>query len=228
MFTTLVPSHALPAEPWGWGSRGLSLALHVGLIALAVWSTQRVRRAAAPGRDPAIVLTWTPHPAHAPAPPPMPAAPALPGVATHAFLVAPSVPPVRIPPPATAGSWVEPPGAAPVVAPVADPAGPPSPPAAPLDVRVVEEPPVLVWHPVPGYPELLRRAGIEGRVTVEVVLDTLGRAERGSLRVVATTHALFVPEALALVRDSRYTPARFGGRPVRVRIQVPVAFALRR
>ncbi|MGD0484075.1 MAG: TonB family protein [Gemmatimonadales bacterium] len=107
--------------------------------------------------------------------------------------------------------------------------GPPSPaPVAPMDVRTVEEPPVLLSHPTPGYPDLLRSAGIEGRVVVEAVLDTVGRVERGSLRIVSSTHALFVPEASALVLGSRYRPARFGGMAVRVRIQVPVDFALRR
>ena len=97
-----------------------------------------------------------------------------------------------------------------------------------MDVRSVEEAPVLLSHPAPGYPELMRRAGVEGRVLLEAVLDTMGRVERGSLRVLASTHALFVPDAAALVLGSRYRPARFGGRPVRVRIQVPVSFALRR
>ena len=65
-------------------------------------------------------------------------------------------------------------------------------------------------------------------MVVEAVVDTSGDVVRGSLRVVSSSHALFVPEATALVRGSHYRPARFGGRPVRVRIQVPVTFALRR
>ena len=97
-----------------------------------------------------------------------------------------------------------------------------------MDIRVVEELPVLFSHPVPRYPDILRQAGIEGRVVVEVVIDTAGRAERDGLRIVSSSHALFVPEAGALVLGSRYRPARFGGRPVRVRILVPVAFSLRR
>jgi protein TonB len=106
---------------------------------------------------------------------------------------------------------------------------PPSPPPEGLvDIRVVEELPVLLTHPSPRYPDLLRQAGIEGRVIVEAVIDTTGRAERESLRVVSSSHALFAPEASALVLGSRYRPARFGGRAVRVRILVPVAFALRR
>jgi protein TonB len=87
---------------------------------------------------------------------------------------------------------------------------------------------VLLGHPVPRYPELLRAAGIEGRVVVEVVLDTLGRAEPQTLRIATSAHLLFDAEASAVVLGSRYRPGRVAGRPVRVRIRVPVSFALRR
>ena len=97
-----------------------------------------------------------------------------------------------------------------------------------IDIRVVEELPVLLSHPASRYPDNLRQAGIEGRVVVEAVIDTTGRAERTGLRILSSSHALFEPEASALVLGSRYRPARFGGRPVRVRILVPVVFALRR
>jgi protein TonB len=144
-------------------------------------------------------------------------------------IATPVLPPVEVPPaPGSPVGAVDPfpevPGPA-----LAAAGGPPSPaPAAPMDVRTVEEQPVLLSHPAPAYPDLLRSAGIEGRVVVEAVLDTTGRVERGSVRIVSSSHALFVPEASALVLGSRYRPARFGGMPVRVRIQVPVQFVLRR
>jgi protein TonB len=96
------------------------------------------------------------------------------------------------------------------------------------DLSYVEEPPALLRHPAPRYPEVLRQAGVEGHVVVEVVLDTSGVAEAGSLRVVTSAHQLFDAEARAVVLGSRYRPARAGGRAVRVRIQVPVVFAIRR
>lgn len=101
-------------------------------------------------------------------------------------------------------------------------------PAAPIDAHLAEEPALLLSHPQPRYPERLRQARVEGRVVVEVVLDTLGRAEPASLRVVRSAHPLFDAEASAVVLASRYRPARVGGRPVRVRILVPVGFSLRR
>jgi outer membrane biosynthesis protein TonB len=55
---------------------------------------------------------------------------------------------------------------------------------------VVEEPPVLLAGHAPSYPDALRAAGIAGRVVVQAVIDTLGRAEP-RLTVVESSHAGF-------------------------------------
>jgi protein TonB len=229
MRTTVFVIPTMSAEGPAWGARSFSLALHVGIIALAIWSTQRQRPAPVRLIDPTAVMPW-PHRDSRPTPrPPLPA-PA--GSVLRGPIPAPSLPTVVIPPPAGAATVPSDPFPA-TSGSVwsAVPMGPPSPapPVAPvMDVHAVEEPPVLLSHPQPRYPELLRRAGIEGHVVVEAVVDTTGDVVSGSLRVISSSHALFVPEASALVRGSHYRAARFGGRPVRVRIQVPVTFALRR
>jgi protein TonB len=227
VLTTLTATPAQGPADRAWSA---SLALHAGLIALAVWWTQLPPRPQGSSHVEPTVVFW-PAPRHT-VPPPAPdhpAGPLSPAPLVTPTLVSPALPPIETPPtPAWPVTPVDPlpgvPGPAVSVVP-----GPPSPsPVAPMDVRTVEEPPVLLSHPTPGYPDLLRSAGIQGRVVVEAVLDTLGRVERGSLRIVSSTHALFIPEASALVLGSRYRPARFGGMAVRVRIQVPVGFALRR
>lgn len=91
---------------------------------------------------------------------------------------------------------------------------------------VVEERPDLISHPPSRYPEILRQAGIEGRVLVEVVIDTLGRAERGSIRILSSTHQLFDAPARETVANSVYRPGRIAGRAVRVRVQVPLNFSI--
>ncbi len=78
----------------------------------------------------------------------------------------------------------------------------------------------------PRYPEILRQAGIEGRALVEVVLDTTGHAERGSMRILSSTHSLFEGPAREAVASCRYRPGRIQGRAVRVRVQVPVNFTI--
>jgi len=97
---------------------------------------------------------------------------------------------------------------------------------AAADWRSVEEPPAVLAGPPPAYPELLRAAGMEGRVVLEVVIDTLGRAEPGA-RVVESANRGFDGAALAYVRGARFRPGRVRGRPVRVLIRVPIEFTLR-
>jgi len=81
---------------------------------------------------------------------------------------------------------------------------------------------------LPAYPEILRQAGIEGRVTIEFIIDTTGRAERAGMRVVQTAHALFEAPAKATVNSCRFRPGRISGRAVRVRVQMPINFTMSR
>ncbi|HEV8264218.1 MAG TPA: energy transducer TonB [Gemmatimonadales bacterium] len=93
---------------------------------------------------------------------------------------------------------------------------------------LAEEHPAILAGPLPAYPELLRQAGLEGRVVLEAVVDTTGRVESGSLVVVATTHSGFVAPAQRALAASLFRPARIGGRAVRVRVRVPIDFKLGR
>ncbi|HVH69197.1 MAG TPA: energy transducer TonB [Gemmatimonadales bacterium] len=92
----------------------------------------------------------------------------------------------------------------------------------------VDEPPALLVAPLPTYPELLRTAGITGRVVVQAVVDTSGRAEPGSVRVIASPNPGFDAAARASVLGARFRPARTQGRAVRVQVLVPIVFALTR
>jgi protein TonB len=229
MFGNLVASSASGSEVLDWSGRAASLLLHGALVSVAVWATSSARPEAAEPPLVPVNLEWTVEKTRPPdTPAALPGRPAAPAPVSPA-LVTPDLPPAIISEPV--------PG--PVLEPgIADPATPPlapgrTPPAAAtsggfFESSVVEEMPVLIHHPPVRYPEMLRRAGVEGRVVIEVVLDSLGRPEAPSLRVVTADHVLFEPEAAAVVLGSRYRPARLSGRPVRVRIRVPVAFGLRR
>jgi len=106
----------------------------------------------------------------------------------------------------------------------------PSPPGAPGDVweaPFVEEAPQILAGPLPAYPELLRQAGIRGRVVLEAVVDTAGRVERGSLTVVSATNPGFVAPARQALAATLFRPGRVHGRAVRVRVRIPVDFTLR-
>jgi len=215
------------------GTRSFMLAsfvAHTGLITLAVLGTVEPPPAPSTPRDTATIFL----PAD-----PRPPRPVEPGRASFAgppgiprpstFEVPSTIPlPDPVPPslptaPGSSDPWPGSPG------PNADSGvGGVGLPGAVVDAQVVESPPILVAHPSLRYPAVLRQAGIEGDVMVEAVLDTLGDVERGSLRITRGAHALFEAEALSVVAASRYRPGRMGTHAVRVRIQVPVHFALRR
>ena len=67
----------------------------------------------------------------------------------------------------------------------------------------------------PRYPTMLQSAGVEGDVRAQFVVDTLGRVERGSVRVLDTTHDLFASSVRDALTRARFTPAEAGGRKVR-------------
>lgn len=88
----------------------------------------------------------------------------------------------------------------------------------------VDVPAVIVSQPAPRYPPLLQAAQLEGRVVVEFIIDTAGRVERGSLRVVESSHPGFEAAAVEALGRSVFQPARIRGRPVRQRAVQAVRF----
>jgi protein TonB len=106
-------------------------------------------------------------------------------------------------------------------------APPPPPPPAPKLVRVggvIREPKKLV-HVAPVYPEIARLSQIEGKVTMEAVLDVTGRVE--SVRVLNAV-PLLEDAAVRAVRQWRYTPTELNGVPVPVLMTITVVFSLGR
>ena len=97
---------------------------------------------------------------------------------------------------------------------------------APQSVSVTGglERPVVVSGPRLQYPNLLRQAGIEGRVIVRAIIDTTGRAEPASVQVVESPHPGFDQAARDFVLHARFSRGRLRGRAVRVLITFPVNF----
>ncbi len=93
---------------------------------------------------------------------------------------------------------------------------------------VVEEKPEPLSGPPLQYPELLRQAQIQGRVLVEAIIDTMGRAEPSSIKIVQSPHPGFDQSATTYMRQALFRPARVHGRPVRVLVRLPIDFKLRR
>ncbi len=92
---------------------------------------------------------------------------------------------------------------------------------------IVEEKPAVLSGPVAQYPELLRQAGIQGRVMVQAIIDTLGRAEPNSIKVLQSPNPGFDQSAKTYVMKTLFRPARVHGRAVRVLIQIPIDYRLK-
>jgi protein TonB len=91
----------------------------------------------------------------------------------------------------------------------------------------VDQPPRLIRMPSPGYPPELLRREVPGRVEVEYVVDSDGRVEPASIRVVTTTHGDFARAATAAVKEAVYEPGTIAGTRVRVRITHVLQFRVR-
>jgi TonB family protein len=90
----------------------------------------------------------------------------------------------------------------------------------------VQERPHLTSGPPVTYPAPLLLSRISGRVVLQAVIDTTGRVEDGTLRVIESSDARFNQAAKDYARAARFTPGRIVGRAVRVRFEMPVEFKL--
>ncbi|HLA62816.1 MAG TPA: energy transducer TonB [Rhodothermales bacterium] len=76
----------------------------------------------------------------------------------------------------------------------------------------------------PVYPEAERRAGVEGRVFVQFIVN-----EDGSVSDIVVTRGVnpgLDSAAVAAIRPIRFTPGSHRGQPVKVRFSIPINFYL--
>lgn len=91
---------------------------------------------------------------------------------------------------------------------------------------MVDERPEVVSRPPLDYPPILRHAGLQGRVIVQAVIDTLGRAEPASLKIIERPSPGFEQSARDYVLHTVFRPARVKGRAVRVLIRIPIDYKI--
>ena len=82
--------------------------------------------------------------------------------------------------------------------------------------------------PSPRYPEILRSAGVEGEVLAQFVVDTSGRVEMSSFKVLKSTHDMFIAAVRNALPTMRFIPAEVGGRHVKQLVQQPYVFNINR
>ena len=94
-------------------------------------------------------------------------------------------------------------------------------------VAMVDRIPSLVGNQsAPLYPSALRASGVTGNVVARFVVDTLGRAEMGTLEIVESGHALFTESVRQSLAGYRFSPGEMAGRKVRTMVQLPFTFSL--
>ncbi|MEA2724434.1 MAG: periplasmic protein TonB [Gemmatimonadales bacterium] len=96
-----------------------------------------------------------------------------------------------------------------------------------FDAPVLDELPVLLAQPYPRYPDGLRRAGMSGVVQLQFVVGSDGRVDDRSIRVLVSSHPGFTLAAFQALRESRFKPARRGGRPTAVLVEQTIRFSYR-
>lgn len=113
------------------------------------------------------------------------------------------------------------------------------PPPPPPPAKIPDEIPIFVWsevmpEPVGGlaaiqkkvtYTEIAKRIGLEGKVIVEAVVDENGNVI--DAKVLKGLGGGLDEESLHAVQITKFSPGLQRGKPVRVRIKIPVKFVLR-
>jgi TonB family protein len=91
-----------------------------------------------------------------------------------------------------------------------------------FDVSELEKRPEAVSQVAPVYPAELRKAKIEGSVTLAFLLNESGRVE--DARVENSSRPEFEKPALDAIRRWRFRPGMKSGQPVRTYMRIPIKF----
>jgi TonB family protein len=78
----------------------------------------------------------------------------------------------------------------------------------------------------PKYPARLRDAGVQGEATIDFIVMSDGSVAQPT--VFAATDPRFGDAAVACVKTWKFKPAQVDGKPVAVRMHVPIVFSLHR
>jgi TonB family protein len=84
--------------------------------------------------------------------------------------------------------------------------------------------PQLMTAVNPIYPDSLKDLGIEGTVILQAAIDTSGQVDRSTVKVVKSLQPDLDQACVEALVASRFAPATYGGRPVRVVMQIPYTF----
>lgn len=92
--------------------------------------------------------------------------------------------------------------------------------------RVQEAIPLYDINPAPPYPPLAFRRGYQGTVILEVMVNASGAVAEARL-LQSSGYPLLDQTALTAIRNWAFRPGTRNGRPVEMRVNVPIVFQLR-
>ncbi len=84
--------------------------------------------------------------------------------------------------------------------------------------------PTVKKQVAPVYPELLKKAGIEGQVWLKATVDENGKVV--SVTTEKTTNKDFDPAAIDAVKQWEFNPGMKDGKPIKVSVMIPFKFKL--
>jgi len=93
-----------------------------------------------------------------------------------------------------------------------------------LPVFEVTTLPKIIFKAEPKYPEMARKAGIEGIVVLELDINEKGQVI--NIKVVRSGGFGFDQSAIEAIKKTKFSPALKYGKPVPIRVRLPVKFEL--
>jgi periplasmic protein TonB len=219
------------------GTTAFSIALHAGLIGLAVWATANAAIQSEKPKAEKIEFVQVkpdkpPPPKPEPPPPPKEVTVAPPPPKGFQVLQAPPIVPVKIPDidlskKVTDAADFSGKGVAGGVAKgVVGGTGPVTDNQTYQAYQVEKTAATAPGQPAPTYPPTLNSAGIEGSVTAQFVVDTTGRVAPGSIVIKTASNDLFGASVRSVLPRIHYYPAEAGGHKVKQLVEQTFSFTI--
>lgn len=96
---------------------------------------------------------------------------------------------------------------------------------APPDFVNVDQMPRIISQTIPVYPEKAKKAGVEGRVIVKLLIDTKGDVRKAIL--MKSSDGIFDKPSLDAAMKYKFSPAMYRDNPVSVWVIIPFTYRLK-
>jgi protein TonB len=94
-----------------------------------------------------------------------------------------------------------------------------------VEFYALSEKPEVIHRVEPAYPDLARKAGIEGMVVAKVLIDTKGNVEKVEI---VKSHPMLDEAAMAAAKQFKFKPGKQRDRFVKVWMTIPFTFRLKK